>query len=174
MHKIEWCDAQVWDINEEIVKAVKETAFKMGEAELQKIRDKQINIFEVTYSLKDLGIDSSIKLEEVWDYIQVPHTEVGHFVIASDVAELYHNGGRKYAEAHHGRPYMFNYDNQTITVLVIVVDRRQDIMALYSDDEGYGWVVPLKDYPTADALVREEANFNNGSCIIVKRGNVIL
>lgn len=105
----------------------------------------------------------------MWDYIQVPYTEVGHFVIASDVAELYHNGGCKYAEAHHGRPYTFNYDNQTITVLVIVVDRRQDNMDLYSDDEGYGWTVPLNKYPTISELVRAEANFNNGVCIIEKK-----
>lgn len=107
-------------------------------------------------------------------YIQVPHTELGHFVIGSDVAELYHNGGHEYVKAHHGKSYEFNCGDQTITVLVAVVDRHQDIMALYSDDEGYGWVVPLKDYPTVAALVREEANFNNGSCIIAKRGNVIL
>lgn len=170
MHKIDWNDVPQWNVNNEIREAVKKTVSEMSEEELQAIRDRDVNIFEVTYSLEDLGIDSSVKLEDVWDYIQVPHTEIGHFVIGSDVAELYHNGGRKYAEAHHGKPYAFDYDNQTITVLVTVVDRNQDVMALYSDDEGYGWAVPLKDYPTVVDLVRAEANFNNGSCIIVKHG----
>lgn len=34
MRKIEWCDAQVWDINEEVEEAVKKTVSSMREAEL--------------------------------------------------------------------------------------------------------------------------------------------
>ena len=168
MRKTDWGGVPQWDINEEVREAVKKTVSEMSEEELQAIRDRDVNIFEVTYSLEDLGI-SDIKLEDVWDYIQVPHTEVGHFVVAADVAELRHNGGRDYAKAHHGKPYAFDYDNQTITVLVTVVNKEQDIMDIYSDDEGYGWVAPLNKYPTISDLIRAEANYNNGFCIIVKR-----
>lgn len=66
MRKIEWNGNTYWDINAEVEEAVKKTVSEMSEEELQAIRDRDTNIFEVTYSLEDLGIDS-IKLEDVWD-----------------------------------------------------------------------------------------------------------
>lgn len=167
MRKTEWNGFPQWDINEEVKEAVKKTVSKMSEDELQAIRDRDSNIFEVTYGLVDLGINPSIKLEDIWDYVHVGAFEDRHFVLAVEQDELWHND-REYAEKHRN-PVEFNLVEQTITVSITIVDRNKDIVDIYNDDEGYDWAVPLNSYPTIGELVRAEVNFNNGVYVLEKK-----
>jgi len=167
MRKTEWNGEELWNINEEVREAVKKTVSAMSEDELQAIRDRDRNIFEVTYSLEDLNL-GKVTLKDVWPYINVYDLEVGHFVVAAETTTMYH-ADREYAEERHGLAAWIDYSSRTINLAIVVVDRNKDYMELYSDDEGYGWEVPIRNYQSLTELVQKEANFNNGLCIIRKK-----
>ena len=171
MKKIQWFDSEKYDIYDELGKFVKTACKGISQEKLREVRDREEPVLELTFKLEDLGIDG-VKVEDVLNCAYIPYFEVGDYLLESTQATLTSNAFNYAKERNLNNPkgltIMVDPNGQTMTIPIIVIDKRKDRMEFYSDDEGYGWAVPIKDYSSVTACVQENWNFNNGLCIISK------
>lgn len=123
-----------YSICDEVATAVQDKMQRMSEDALEKIRNSNNNVLELSFSLKDLGI--TVPEEKIWKFVSVPFTTLG--------------SGRFVIDNIGTKPEI---SNGTITVRIGVFDTRRDSITVCDDQMGIRGCVRMSNYSTFDAAL---------------------